>query len=115
MRSKMIDLVPEVLLEDGNPTDEWLEFLERYTPDESLPVLKLMQEIFPNGWLNANMLMSIFEDSEEDIYNLELHTGGYCANEDVIEAVIHNFNFTNSEMSYIAWKRGGHYYFEIKK
>lgn len=115
MRSKMIDLVPEVLLEDGYPTDEWLEFLERYTPDESLPILKLMQEIFPNGWLISSVLMTIYEDFEKNIYNVELHTGRQSCNEEIIEVMLHNFHFTNSEMIYVAWKRGGYYYFEIKK
>ena len=43
---------------------------------------------------------------------LQLHTGGWSGNESVIRALLGNrwFSITGS---YVMWKKGGHYYFEI--
>ena len=45
-------------------------------------------------------------------YKIELHTGGWSGNEDIIEAFRHSrclFFF----MFHTRWERGGHFYFEV--
>lgn len=42
-------------------------------------------------------------------HNLQLHTGGWSGNEDIIEALQHNFLFWG--MYWQKELRGGHYYF----
>lgn len=48
---------------------------------------------------------------KQDVLNVELHTGGYSKNEDIIRSLLSNKVFVS--MCYKKWERGGHYYFEI--
>ena len=47
-----------------------------------------------------------------DVLLLELHTGGWSGNEDIIAALEEHEMFFN--LWHTKWERGGHYYFEIE-
>jgi len=44
--------------------------------------------------------------------NLELHTGGWSGNEDIIDALKHNLFWS---VFWMKTERGGHYYFELQE
>jgi len=49
----------------------------------------------------------------KNVIRYEYHTGGWSGNEDVIEAMMHNFLFW--ALSWVKSTVGGHYYFKIRK
>jgi len=104
--------LPDVLLDvNGYPTEEWLEFIRNYIPDNSLPLLKFVSEILPKGWYMADWGF-VLHRKYRGKQKLELHTGGWSGNEEVISAILSNKHF---KMQYVMRKAGGHYYFEITK
>ena len=43
-------LLPAVLLDDeGYPTEEWLQYIKSYKPDESLPLLTFVKMVLVGG------------------------------------------------------------------
>ena len=47
------------------------------------------------------------------VTKLQLHTGGWSGNEDIIEALEQNFSFWN--LCFYKHIRGGHYWFQIRR
>jgi len=94
------------------PTEEELERIENW--DHTLPVMKLLDDIeslwhwsewgFKKYWG--------FNSLRRRVLKVELHTGGWSGNEEIIGA-LQKTVFWN-----LYWEksiRGGHYYFEIPK
>jgi len=106
--------LPSILLDDnGNPTKEWLKFVKNYKPDDNLPILKFVETVLPRGWWASDWGIKIYEENGK--HKLELHTGGWSGNEEVIKALISNIWLISFPMRYVKWETGGHYYFEICK
>jgi len=104
---------PYMLLdEDGYPTDEWLAFLRNYDPETCIPVQELVVDYLPNGWNHRDWGYKLHRRYREK-RRLELHTGGWSGNEEVIRAILDNFWLTDFKLRYVMWKTGGHYYFEL--
>lgn len=104
---------PSVLLDaQGYPTEEWLEFLKTYKPDKSLPLLTFVNEVLPNGWYFADFGF-VLHRKYKGKQKLELHTGGWSGNEEVISAIKSNIWLTCFQMQYVMWRTGGHHYFEL--
>lgn len=104
--------IPEILLDDeGYPTDEYLEFIRSYT-DETMPIVEFIEEILANNWWMPDWGFK-FRRKYRGRRTLELHTGGWSGNEDIIDAIIGNVYLTHFKMRYVKWTTGGHYYFEI--
>ena len=92
---------------------------DNYPDDKSLKQIKNW-DILTQG---IDGLLNLIEDNtnwaDRQIYKTgkrviyyEYHTGGWSGNEDVIDALHHNFLFWS-----LYWEkttRGGHYYFKIK-
>lgn len=103
--------IPEDLLdEEGYPTNEWLNFLIDYEPDV-MPILDLI-ELIKQSWHFGDWGYKI-DKNEDGTTTLELHTGGWSGNEDIISAIKSNVYLTQFQLKYVMWKTGGHYYFEI--
>jgi hypothetical protein len=108
-----LDKLPHQLLDDeGYPTNEWIEFIETYVPDESLPIEKFVKNVFVDGWWMPDWGFKL-KRKYRGVIKLSLHTGGWSGNEDVIRAIKSNLNLTCGRMQLVCWKAGGHYYFEI--
>lgn len=108
-----INHLPDVLLDvNGYPTEEWLQFIRGYQPDDSMPLLKFVSEILPKGWYMADWGF-VLHRKYRGKQKLELQTGGWSGNEEVISAILSNIWLTHFKMQYVMWKAGGHYYFEI--
>jgi len=105
--------IPETLLDvNGYPTDEWLEFIKNYQPSDYLPLIKFVKKLLPKGWYFSDWGVVIHRIYKGKI-KLELHTGGWSGNEEIIRAILSNKQFTHFKMKYVKLTAGGHYYFEI--
>lgn len=103
----MIDF--ELYDENGYPSEEFLEFIKKYDTD-IMPILDLIDLIL-EAW---NHKMYKLYRKYKDHRKLELHTGGWSGNEDIISVIKENVYLTDFSMKYIKWEDGGHYTFKIK-
>ena len=91
------------------PSDIVLERIKNFDIFEE-DIEKLL-ELIENEWEYADV--GYFKQYVEEGKNiLELHTGGWSGNEEILEALRENFAFWSAYW----WKteRGGHYWFELK-
>jgi hypothetical protein len=99
---------------DGYPTEEYLKYITEYDLCVN-DIWELLSEI-EDGWCYGDwgfILKNPYTDKlfKKQYRTLELHTGGWSGNEDVIRA-LHD----NSLFFPLYWRRtdvGGHYYFKI--
>lgn len=106
-------LLPSVLLDnEGYPTEEWLQYIKNYKPDESLPLLTFVKMVLVDGWYMSDWGYKLHKKYKRK-HKLELHTGGWSGNEETISAIKSNIWLTHFKMKYVMWRVGGHYYFEI--
>lgn len=106
------DKLPDILSVDGYPTDEWLEFIKQYRPDESMPIMDFV-ETLRDTWEYRESHFKL-DEPVGDKRNLVLITGGWSGNEDIVSAVLSNLWLKEIYMKYMMWQRGGAYYFEVK-
>lgn len=97
----------------GYPTDEWIYFLKNYVPDDSLTLIKFVEILLPKGWYMSEWGYRLHR-KYKGRRRLELHTGGWSGNEEIIQTILSNIHLTHFDMQYVMWKVGGHYYFQIK-
>lgn len=106
-------LPPDVLLDhNGYPTEEWLQFLRRYKPHDGLPLQEFVINVLPKGWYMSDWGF-VLHRKYKGKRRLELHTGGWSGNGEVVSAILSNIWLTHFQMQYVMWKAGGHYYFEV--
>ena len=89
------------------PTESQLKVIRNWYKRDSQPVIDLIDFIGALWWMPDWG----FKLTGKRVLRLELHTGGWSGNEDIINE-LHNTMFW---MLY--WRksiRGGHYYFKIK-
>ncbi len=104
--------IPYTLLDvDGYPTEEYLTFIREFT-HETMPVIDFV-DIMQDGWYHGDWGFKLGR-VYKGIRKLELHTGGWSGNEEVIAAITSNIWLTALKMKYVKWLTGGHYYFEIR-
>ena len=103
---------PDTLLDnDGYPTEDYLKFIQEYT-GETMPIMVFV-DILAGGWYFADWGFKLHRRYAGKI-KLELHTGGWSGNEDIIAAITSNMYLTAIKMRHVKWITGGHYYFEIR-
>jgi hypothetical protein len=96
--------------EEGYPTEEYLQFIRDYEPTK-LPIMEMVSIICEN-WYYGDWGWRL-KRKYRGIRKLELHTGGWSGNEDIIAAIKSNIYLTHFTMRHVAWETGGHFYFEI--
>jgi len=105
-------MFPEILLDnDGYPSDEWIEFIKNYTAD-TMPIMEFVNGYLVDGWHFSDWGFSL-GGKYRGKRKLQLHTGGWSGNEEIIAALLDNFYLRHGKMRYVKWVTGGHYYFEI--
>jgi len=105
--------LPDDLLDDEEyPTEEYLQFIKNYIPDDSLPIMDFVENVLAAGWWMPEWGFKLYKKYKGK-RKLELHTGGWSGNEDVISAILSNIHLTHGRMRYVKWTAGGHYYFYI--
>ena len=96
----------DLLDDNGYPTDDLLDFIERFDYRDGW--IKLMDIIY-DCWFGP----SYFSKTEENGYMVyDLSTGGWSGNEDLIAALQSNHMFW--AMNWYSSRRGGHYEFKVK-
>ncbi|HBE41221.1 MAG TPA: hypothetical protein DDW27_08465 [Bacteroidales bacterium] len=106
--------VPDTLLDIGGyPTDEYLEFIRDYEPKQ-MPVFEFVDTILRNGWYFDDWGF-VLHRKYKGKRKLELHTGGWSGNEEIIDVILSNMYLTYFEMRYVMWRVGGHYYFDLSE
>ena len=91
--------------QDGYPTEEELETLAKWSGDDALALIEYIKSI----WWAPDWGFVL---KGKRVLKLELHTGGWSGNEEIIGVLMNNFFW------HFYWEkseRGGHYYFEIGK
>ena len=105
-------LLPAVLLDDeGYPTEEYLKFIKDFT-NETMPIIDFVLGVLQNGWYFGDWGFKLGK-KYKGIRKLELHTGGWSGNEEIISAIKSNIWLTHFKMKYVKWHIGGHFHFEI--
>lgn len=92
------------------PSDIVLERIKNFDVFEE--DIKKLLDLIENEWEFADVgYIKTYSENGKNI--LELHTGGWSGNEEIIDALMENFAFWGAYW----WKteRGGHYWFEIKE
>lgn len=92
------------------PTDEQLKTISEWDVLVG-PVTDLLNYVKSLWWMPDWGFH--FEGHQSRGLRLELHTGGWSGNEDIIKALQNNFIFWN--MNWVKSTRGGHYWFKIRK
>lgn len=105
--------LPDTLLDnEGYPTQEWIDFIKRYVPGDSMPIESFVENVLVDGWWMSEWGF-VFKRRYGGKRKLELHTGGWSGNEEVIQAIFKNTHLTILSMRHVMWRTGGHYYFEV--
>ena len=99
----------DALDSDGYPTEEYLRFIKDY--DGKTAIMEFVAVLMTGWW--AGDWGFVLHRKHKGVRKLELHTGGWSGNADVIQAILSNIFLTHFNMRYKMWKTGGHYYFEI--
>ncbi len=106
----MRDLPFETHYEDGNPTEELLDYIEGYNvlEDGSLGLIKLVY----NCWSYDYPYRSYYLNEKGDTYVVDLATGGWSGNESLITNLQWNSLFWSLNWFYS--QRGGKHQFHVK-
>jgi len=95
---------------DGYPTEEELSIIEKWNFSTETFEADMVHfiEYIKERWKYAEVGYFKYEGQK-----LELHTGGWSGNEDMIDAIQKNTMFW--VFTWQQSKRGGHYYFKIPR
>lgn len=102
----------EILDDEGYPTQEYLDWLSEWEASiDNKDRIKEIIESLGDSWRYGDWGFIVHRPYSGKI-KIELHTGGWSGNEDIIRALQNNFHFWSFH-----WRKhttGGHYYFEFK-
>lgn len=86
------------------PLDEDLEKIRKWDLNKIRELFEFIEEIW---WTPERGFVRLKDDK------IQLHTGGWSGNEDIIDALLSNYMVC--ALTWCASFRGGHYLFEIKE
>lgn len=92
-------------MNDKYPSEEELEKIEGWDDKDPLGLVEFVKDI----WRWEDLALS---ETKDGVTYLELHTGGWSGNEDILSALEKNMFWT------LWWQRserGGHYWFQVKE
>jgi hypothetical protein len=102
-------LLPAVVIDDeGYPTDEYLQWIEKFDVFEH-DMKSFLSAIFDN-WQHGEMGYKLCK-TQKGYKALRLHTLGWSGNEDIIQALRANLFFFT--LYWVKEERGGHFWFSI--
>lgn len=103
----------KLLDDEGYPTEEFIEFIANWKHGET-PLRKLI-DMIQEAWQFGDWGFILSKRPYRGKIKLELHTGGWSGNEEIIYAMQKNVGLMHLYMGYYMWRTGGHYYFRIPK
>ena len=99
-------------MKEGYPEDFELRKIQKWNTSDVINLIDFIESIWwTPDWGFRKTWGKDHIHKKRHVINLELHTGGWSGNEDVINALLKNTMF--KIMWYSQWNRGGHYRFEI--
>lgn len=98
---------------DGYPTQSLLVFIELYNPTEAKPISWFVQLIIA-AWWPGDGYGTRAKRPYRQRQRLHLSTGGWSGNEEIISAIHANTMLCAAHFTPLAWRRGGHYQYEIR-
>lgn len=98
--------------ENGYPTADYINLIKDFDC-EKMSIHEMVDIIWGNWYFGS--WGAIKRKKINGKRKLELHTGGWGGNEEIVGAITSNFHLTHFELKYVMWKTGGHYYFEFKE
>ena len=104
-------LPDDLLDEHGYPTEEWLEYIRGFRPETPADIEEFVADLRTGWWMPDWGIVLRRRRSGQRA--LELHTGGWSGNEEIVEAITGNFMICHM-LGYYMWRRGGHYYFRFR-
>ena len=102
-------LLPENILDEGYPTEEFLLWIKNFNPFQH-DLLSFIQIIMDN-WNHGNYGYKLKRKYKKK-NSFELHTLGWSGNKSIISALENNDYFF-----LLYWRKtivGGHYYFKLR-
>lgn len=110
-------MTPELLDEDGYPTEEALEIIRTWDYSKGYhELMKFIESIWwaaDWGWRNKGNEVTTFGEKysrTETVYDIS--TGGWSGNESIIYELEANYMFWS--MCWYQSRRGGHYIFKVE-
>ena len=99
-------------MKDGYPEDKELDMIKTWDIHYVFDLVDFIESIWwMDDWgMNKKWGVDKYGHGRHVLY-LELHTGGWSGNEEIIEALLSNMMV--KVMGYIQWRIGGHYWFEF--
>lgn len=95
---------------NGYPTEEWLDYIRNYQPDESVP-LTLFIDFLRDGWWMPDWGFHVTRKYKGEC-KLKLSTGGWSGNSEVIDALMSNI-ILMAHLRFVSKYAGGHYTFKF--
>lgn len=92
-------------------TDKEMRLIEKWDVNEVFTLLDYIEERWWSTDWGFKKVWSKERLHNKPVIKLELHTGGWSGNEDIINALLKNQMF--KMLWYYQWNRGGHFIFEI--
>jgi hypothetical protein len=104
----MLELPMDTRTDDGYPTEEFLEWIKSYNPND-IKLSDFLSRIKENWWDGDHSFT--LKKARNGYKKLEMHTCGWSGNEEIIYALRSNLYFFS-----MFWREthvGGHYYFRV--
>jgi len=104
----------DFLDDDGYPTEDALEIIEKWHWDDAKGWFKFIESIwYLRSWGWSEGTQPDEYDPEEWVYLYNISTAGWSGNESIIHAMKRNDWMWH--LNWVQSRRGGHYIFELKE
>jgi hypothetical protein len=103
---------PEVSSDGQYPTEDYLRWLAQYKPSKEFTFQQFIEHLRTVWWM-PDWGFGL-KRKYGDYQGLELHTGGWSGNEEIIGALMQNSYLYYHWMNVQMWRAGGHYYFKLR-
>jgi len=108
----------EYLDDDGYPTDEAIEIIEKWSHFKNKHGIEGLFRFMNTIWHLKSWGWNEGEEDDEygrdkKVYRYHISTAGWSGNEAIIHALEHNKHYVWAQV-WVSSKRGGHYVFERK-
>ena len=87
------------------PSEQELKQITEWSPEDPKGLIEFLKD-------NWHWPSYITAEEKDDTIFLELHTGGWSGNEDIVVALEKNMFWS---LWWMRSERGGHYWFEVRK
>lgn len=98
-----------MLDEDGYPTEEALQLIEKWSYEDAENWFKFIESIW---WMRDWGWSESISPEDDKVLCYNVSTGGWSGNESIIKAMQQNWILWST--TWVSSRRGGHYVFELR-